>query len=438
MDQEGGIKRRLRLGDATKRHLKVVAYSAGIGVASKFVSFVGLTYLALLVTNDTYGLFSILQLLITGISSIASSSLAFAANKSASLLREDPRSFTVPEMVAIIFRSKARMFGAVMLLTVVLIPVLFTILSGGRFTPFLILVGLLSPVIVFADALVGALAGFGRFRAAALVEGGRAVTSGAGVLLLGLTLGYIGAGFGLFLLDVVIVIGIVIVVRLQRNNSATHGVAPEEKSAVVGSGIASNLLAQIGNWVLYGLIQATFGLGGVAALGVANRFAALVLLAPTYIIKNFLGELNASYARKDPIESLRLIRSYIVIVGVLAIGAAIAAFAIMEIFFGDLADRYDNLHMIMVVLLAAAVLRAVSTALGVVCVSREMFRTWVISDAIALVALLVACAITIPTGAGLAVVLCGMVFANLTCVIFRQWRLHVDITRTDRIAERAT
>lgn len=410
-----------------RQRLQIVGYSAGAGIAGKVVQFFGLTYLAMLVTPADYGLFAILQIIIMGVSSIASSSFAFASNKSAAHLSHNSGNLDFTSVLTVIFRGKIRQFAVIVLLNTVLVPVLFTILASGHFTPILILLGATSSVLVFTDMFVGALAGYGSYKKTGLIEGARAAFSGAMVLLLGVIYGYIGAAFGLFALDLAIVAFATSIVISHRRDENIDGLKTGEHRKIVVSGLTSNALAQIGNWLLVWLIQTGFGLAGVAVYAVANRFATLVLLAPAYLSKNMLGEMHRSNALGQSHESKRLIQFYVAIVTALGVGASAVAFVVLRYGFTDLTARFNDLQVVLVVLLAATVLRAVATSLGIVCVARNLLRVWVWSDAVALLILTLTCVAAVLWQAALPWVLAGLAVSNFGCLLFRLLALNRDV-----------
>jgi O-antigen/teichoic acid export membrane protein len=411
-----------------RQRIQIVGYSAGAGIAGKVMQFFGLTYLALLVTPDSYGLFAILQIIIMGVSSIASSSFAFAANKSAAHLANMSVDLNFTSILTIIFRGKCPLFIFIIFINSVLVPILFTILAGGRFTPWLILLGAMSSVLVFTDMIVGSLAGFGSYKKTALIEGARGAFSGVMVVLLGSAFGYVGAVFGLFALDFVIVTIAAVVVIVHGRDKNIEGLRTGEHKAIVLSGLTSNSLAQVGNWLLVWLIQTSFGLSGVAVYAVANRFATLVLLAPAYLSKNMLGQMHRGNVLGNARESRRLIQFYVTTVTALGLSASVIAYAVLQFGFTDLTAKFNDLKIVLIVLLVATVLRAIATSLGIVCVARNLLRTWVLSDAIALLIFSLACVtFAVVLQLNLPWVLVGLALSNLTCLAFRLFALAYNV-----------
>nr|BFF16117.1 hypothetical protein GCM10025699_74200 [Microbacterium flavescens] len=140
------------------------------------------------------------------------------------------------------------------------------------------------------------------------------------------------------------------------------------------------------------------GLEAVATFGVANRFAALVLLVPVYLGKNLVGRLVV-----DPATGRSVLRAdvFVAWVGGVCVLAAVAAGAVQWFALGPLAERYPGVAAVGVVLLAAAVVRGTATSLSMVCAARGRLAAWVLSDVAATVVSVSLCVLAaVSTAAG--------------------------------------
>lgn len=420
---------------AFQRRLKIVGYSAGGGLAGKLVQFLALTYLALIISPAEYGLFAILHVLVMGVSSIASSSLAFASNKAAAnMVTLDP-ALRFLSVISVIVTARSKQFALLLGLNVTLIPSLYFLLSGGRFSWVLPIFGAFTVAIVFTDMLVGAMAGFGSYKKTGLFEGVRAAVSGGIVLSLGAIFGYIGAGFGLFAIDLIIAIWVACAVFRHRHDPKRIELRTANEGRLVSAGITSNTFAQMGGWLLVWVIQANFGLAAVAVYAIANRFATLVLLAPAYLSKNMLGEMNRLRAPGNHKEFVRLTHFYVMTVGAMSLAASVLAWIALPALFSNLTTLYEGLTSTLLVLLVATVLRAVATCLGVICVAQEQLKTWVLSDLIGLISLVVACLGSVYLETNLAGLVAGVAVSNLTILMFRLVSLIKQARAETRIVE---
>ena len=394
------------------------AVAAASGLAGKGVQFLALTTLALVVAPAEFGLFSLVQATVFGVASLSSSAFAVSAAASAARHRlateRSGGAATESSLVAFAqaVRGRKRWLGVVALVDGVVVSIGLAVVYGH---PELVLVGFALGVaaggITVTESLVGVLAGSGRTVPTAVVDGSRGLVSGSLAVLGGLWAGALGAAVGLVLLDAVLALSVLTAIAWgshrplvdtpvgsrSASSAAEAGVgaaAATRDRSVTLTGLAAASSGQIGLWVVLWGLQAVGGLEAVATFAVANRFAALVLLVPVYLGKNLVGRLVVDpRSGRSPLRADR----FVAIVAAVCLACALVAGVVQWVSFGLLADRYPGVVEAGVVLLTAAVVRGVATALSMVCAARGHLRVWLVSDLAATAASVVVCLVAIAT-----------------------------------------
>ena len=82
-------------------------------------------------------------------------------------------------------------------------------------------------------------------------------------------------------------------------------------------------------------------------------------------------------------------------------------------------DKYQGLFVVLAVLIAATIGRAVSNSLGVICVARQQLSAWIASDALFLIVLLGGCWLVAGLSLSLDGLLMCMLLATIACVVAR-------------------
>jgi len=423
------------------------AVAAASGLAGKGVQFVALTTLALVVSPTEFGLFSLVQATVFGVASLSSSAFAVSAAASAARRRTatEGAGGAARESPLVAFaeavRGRKRWLGVVALADGVVVSVGLSVVYGH---PELALaafaVGLAAGGITVTETFVGVLAGSGRTVSTAVVDGSRGLVSGLLAVAGGLWAGVLGAAVGLVLLDAVVALWVLAAVARRSRRpgvEALRGSRPGSSARPTGdrgvtlTGLAAASAGQIGPWVVLWGLQVVGGLEAVATFAVANRFAALVLLVPVYLGKNMVGRLVIDpRSGRSPLRADR----FVAIVGAVCLACALVAGVVQWGAAGLLADRYPGVVAAGVVLLAAAVVRSVATALSMVCAARGHLRVWLVSDLVATAASVAVCLVAVSApGVGdpqlwlMASVLVGAA----VCAVVRAARL-VRRPRSDR------
>ncbi|MBD8704729.1 hypothetical protein [Frigoribacterium sp. CFBP 13712] len=431
------------------------AVAAASGLAGKGVQFVALTTLALVVSPTEFGLFSLVQATVFGVASLSSSAFAVSAAASAARRRTatEGAGGAARESPLVAFaeavRGRKRWFGVVALADGAVVSVGLSVVYGH---PELALaafaVGLAAGGITVTETFVGVLAGSGRTVSTAVVDGSRGLVSGLLAVAGGLWAGALGAAVGLVLLDAVVALWVLAAIArcsrrpgvealLGSRPASSAGVTAGVTAASTGdrgvtlTGLAAASAGQIGPWVVLWALQMVGGLEAVATFAVANRFAALVLLVPVYLGKNMVGRLVIDpRSGRSPLRADR----FVAIVGAVCLACALIAGVVQWGAAGLLTDRYPGVVVAGVVLLAAAVVRGVATALSMVCAARGHLRVWLVSDLVATAASVAVCLVAVSApGVGdpqlwlMASVLIGAV----VCALVRAARL-VRRPRSDR------
>jgi O-antigen/teichoic acid export membrane protein len=415
------------------------ALAAASGLAGKGIQFVALTGLALLVSPAEFGLFSLLQATVFGVASLSSSAFAMSAAASTARRRtitSDAAGGAADDTALAAFdravRGRRRWLAVVALADGLVVSVGISVVYGHpehAVTAFVI--GVAAGGVTVVETFVGVLAGSGRPVATAVVDGSRGLVSGVLAALGGWSAGAVGAGVGLVALDAVIAV-VVLAAIARRGPRQRRGVPSDPVVVDAGpigdrrttlTGLAAASSGQVGPWVLLWGLQAVGGLEAVATFAVANRFAALVLLVPVYLGKNLVGRLVI-----DPATGRSALRAdvFVGLVGSVCLGAAVIAGVVQWAALGSLADRYPGVVPAGVVLLIAAVIRGVATALSMVCAARGHLRVWLVSDLVATAVSVVLCLVAVTTSApgdALVWLMTSVPVGALVCALIRGARL---------------
>ena len=313
--------------------LQIVAYSVGSGIAGKGAQFACLIYLAFVLPPSSYGLFAIIQMLVAGVSSIVSASVALATNKSAADLRAKYPAVNSRQILRAVYAHYRWHIGAAAVLNALLVPILFAVISQHEIDVVVVVVACSAVAITVIDALIDAMAGLGSFKKAGLFDGLRSLSSGVAIVALGVSFGYRGAAVGLVVADFLFALVLLGWLAFDRSHALSARLTTPKYHGVVVAGITSNSLAQIGNWVFLWVMQANFGLTGVGTYSVANRFATLVLLIPGFLGKNYLGEISRHEAKGEAVKSAHVVRSYLLAVAGLATAASLVSLVVVPLGF---------------------------------------------------------------------------------------------------------
>ncbi|WP_209560542.1 hypothetical protein [Frigoribacterium sp. PvP032] len=399
--------------------LRLVAVSSGIGTGGKLLQFAALAFLATQLTPAEYGRFSILQILLFGIASIASSSFAFAANTRAADIVSANAGVEFSTVLRAVALGKLPVYAGIAIAGAVVFPLLYLVLSGGLVpTPFVFALGATCSAIVVTDTFIGVVAGTGRVVPSALLDGARGAGSAIALAVAVLLFSSDWTALGLVVVDLVIAtVGISMMSTRTSARRVTSLIVPRASKGVIRAGVAANAAAQLGTWALVWAVQVVGGLGAVGAFSLANRFATLVLLAPGFLSKNMLGALRRDRPTGED-RGKSLLFFYVATVSAGSLAAAVLAVAI-GLSFPAFRGNYPGLDELLIVLSGAAVLRAVATSLGIICVSRDLLKTWVLSDAAALLVLLISITFALVSAADIGLLLTGLVISNATALIWR-------------------
>lgn len=357
---------------------QILAYSGFTGLLGKAGQFLGLTCLALVLSSDDYGRFAIAQIVSTGFVSIVSSSFGMAASKKFSKT-SSLDSKIVTGAAILTFRKHLLLAAPV---AVLVVPLLYWKLSGESIPAWVIPWALLTICIVLVDIVSGSLAGSGAVRFAGLLDSSRFLAIGILGFSLGSLFGWVGAAFALVLFDLLLSLFFLTNAWKQRGRIQTdleHGLS-SDSNKTVSSGIISNGVTQLASWTLTWAIQTVFGLSAVGAYSVAGRFTSLILIVPGLLSRNSLGYLARQKNDKDSKSYLKAIFSYLTIIFLAVLTAALVVLIMVNSAFSSLFDQYVELPAILGVLFISMSVRALSTGLGVICVSWGMLRLWVWSD----------------------------------------------------------
>lgn len=405
--------------DSFHSRIRLVGLSAGTGIAGKLVQFGALTLIALILSQSDYGQLAIVQALILGVSSIASSSFAFASNKAAAKLSNVGRDASLGNAVAIVLRGRLRSFMIVVLSNFVLLPILYRLIAGAWMPTEMLLLGALSASVVVTDTALGVVAGFGRVKIAGLADGVRAAAGGVTTLALAIPFGVAGAAYGLVAVDTIAAGWIVVYVLRRRSDQFLRTFEIEPHSSVTVSGLASNTLAQLGNGLLLFAVQSVAGLAGVGTYSIANRFASLVLLSTGYLNRNMLGDLARVAERADSAATARALRFYFLTVLGLSSFASVIAFLALPLVFPGVAASYPDSVPLLGILLMATVIRACATYLGIVCVAFHHLRTWILSDLLGFLVLAGVLIMALYDSSTLLGIGISLVVSNSACLTYR-------------------
>jgi hypothetical protein len=373
--------RHLRSFFGRTAHLLAVTAPSFAGRGGQFLA---LTSLAALVAPAEYGRFVVLQALVVGIASVLGSTTAVAVNGATARV---PAARTLPVigLYAAMLRGRRRAFAAGAFVSAAFTPIGYAVLTGSRPSVAEIIavaaLGALSGAMPLGDALVAVVSGSGRYALGSTIDAARALV-GAGAALTGaVVFGPIGGAMGLVVADVLLLVGLLAAMIARRPERITLDSASPAREGMA-AGIVANITGQVTQWVLLFGIQLVGGAAGLGIYGVANRFASVVTLAPIYFGKTVIGQL----ADDTAVERRWTPRSFTVMLGTISTLAAAVAFGVMTFGFPTLADSYDGLAPVTLLLLGATILRALLIGFGHVCVARRRWTTWVVADLASLVA----------------------------------------------------
>lgn len=417
-----------------RKRAELVLYSSGSGVAGKLVQFLGLTYLAVLFSPEQYARLAIAQVAFTGVAALLGSGLALAGNKSAASIRTFESSLPLINVIASVIRIYKLHLVVAAGLNVVLVPIVYTILAQEYPPGHVIVFGVLSSSVITMDLLVGCLAGAGNYKFSSMIDGVRGIGSGVFTVSIGIFASPSLAIYGLVVTDALLsAVTLVGILRTQKQTTLSSG-GSESVTNLVGAAFVSSSLSQMTNWILVAVIQHSFGLNGVAIYSVANRFAALCLIIPGYLSKNVLGELARNIASGAVSERKSTVKFYLVSTTVFTFFSSVGALVAVKLVFTGLIDKYPDLMAVLAILLLGSSVRAVATALGVICVAQSQFKLWIYSDAAALIFFAIGAVMCDASGASLNWLLSIAAGGNLVALIARLGSLKWNIQQEKRLA----
>lgn len=370
----------------------VLLASAAPGVAGRGAQFLALAWFATLTSPDQYGAFATLQMLVIGAASVVGSTVGVTANTGAAHgLRDRP----VLAVVGAMIRLRTAVLVANACASFFVVVVGFAVLthpsSPGQLVP-AVVAGMLGGAVPVAEVLVGVLAGTGRTRLAAAVDGLRGVGGAAAAVLVGVSVDGAAAAVGLVVVDVGIAV-VVLASGARRSRPAVR-LSPNAGEGAA-AGIAANVLGQIAVWVVVGAVGATGGPVALGVYGVAVRFASVITVAPVYlgkvVVRHFVEGAEATQEWTP--------RSFVAVVGALCTVGSVASLVLLVLGFPELVAEYPGVVPVTIAVLLVTSVRAVLICIGQVCVARRAWRTWVVADLVACGATAASATIAVALGA---------------------------------------
>lgn len=335
------------------------------GTLGKVATFAGGIVLASLLTTLEYGEFAAVHLTTYSIAGIFSSGVAIAVN---TLGATETRRRTM---------STVALVGATLCAGVAIpsFPFLLDWLAGADSGAFATshTLGLVPAAVCFGSASLSALSGRGQVREAACIEIARGVFGAAGIVVIGVTLGPIPAVYSIAIVDMLVgVAGLLRTKRLDRPHPAVW----RSSIRLSAAGIGGAALAQSGFWIAQATLAREYGLEGLAAYGVALRFANLILLPPNFIARNALGDLRRTQDTSGWLRVFRVNGAVTLALGVITLATVMLLSVTL---FRPLIDRYEA-SWVLTALGIVTTLRVVSNFLGTASVSRDLRKAWLASD----------------------------------------------------------
>jgi len=375
----------------------VLLATAAPGVAGRGAQFLALAWFATLTSPDQYGAFATLQMLVVGAASVVGSTIGVTANTGAAHgLRDRPVLAVVGAMIRLRTAVLVTNACASFFVVVVGFAVLTHPSSPGQLVP-AVVAGTFGGAVPVAEMLVGVLAGTGRTRVAAAVDGLRGVGGAAAAVLIGVSVDGAAAAIGLVVVDVGIAVAVLASGALRSRPMVRLAPTAGEGAA---AGIAANLLGQIAVWVVVGAVGATGGPVALGVYGVAVRFASVITVAPVYlgkvVVRHFVEGAEATQEWTP--------RSFVAVVGALCAMGSVASIVLLVLGFPELVAGYPGVVPVTIAVLLVTSVRAVLICIGQVCVARRAWRTWVTADLVACGVTAAAAAATVTTGASLTTV----------------------------------
>lgn len=404
-----------RTDDVARRTTHLLLVTAP-GVAGRAGQFAALVALALLVEPSTYGRFAVLQIVVIGTASVLGSSTAATVNGAAARV-PGARELPLHALFWALLRGKRRVFLSGAVASALIVPTVFTLLSGAPPSSSGLLasalLGFLSGATPLGDALVAATSGRGQYLRGSVLDGARALVGAGGAVVGTVQFGAVGGGYGLIAADVLLVVGVL----LRRAVAPT---VPEVTILTLPrdgllAGVVANVVGQVTQWILLFAVQLVGGPTALGVYGVANRFASVVTLAPISFGRTVIGQLTDDTA----VERRWTARSFLGMITAISSVAAAVAFAVLLFGFPALTARYDDLVPLTVVLLSGTVARAVLIGVGHVCVARRLWRTWVVADVTSLIVTTVGVIVVWTVGAGVLWVTAVFLFSNIAGIAVR-------------------
>ena len=379
--------------------------------------FLALVALAAFVAPAEYGRFVVLQSLLVGIASVLASTAAVAVNGATARIPA-ARTLPVRALYAAMLRGRRGAFLTGALASSALTPVGYALLTGTSIAPqdaaALAAVGLLSGAIPFGDTLVAVVSGSGRYTVGSCIDAGRAVV-GAGAALTGaITMGPFGGALGLVVADVLILAFVLVASVVRPTAPLTVDITVPAREGMA-AGIIANVTGQATQWILLFGIQLVGGPTALGVYGAANRFASIVTLAPVYFGKTIIGQL----ADDSAVERSWTPRSFTAMLGAVSVLAGAVAFGVMTVGFPTLAETYEGLVPVTLLLLVGTVLRSLLIGFGYVCIARRRWTTWVVADLASFVATIVGTAMVWACGGDLLAMTAVFAVGNLAGLAVR-------------------
>lgn len=352
------------------RVFSVSILGGGIG---RLGYFVGLTLLAWLVSPESFGRFSALYASLQVIMGVVGSSSSVASTRLAANFTSATGPTRRVLRVPLAFGVLGGVIGGAWL------PWAYALLTGEPPELKTALVGCAVFLSVSCDGVLGAHAGNRRYRLVSSCEALRGALAMVSVLFTA-SLGPHAVVLGILACEGAVALGLWLFAPRASTEPPLRRAKIRLALAVAVTGMASVALAQVASWSLNYAISSRFGVAQMAAYNVANRFATFALVLPTLLTRNMLGRLSSLVASGGHARFSSEVYKYLWVAIALALSGGLFALLLSWWPMGPLFMKYEHARWFLVVLIVAAIPSAVGSALGVVLVSLDMRRVWLLSD----------------------------------------------------------
>lgn len=361
------------------RLLRVFSVSILGGGVGRMGYFIGLTLLAWLVSADSFGRFSALYASVQAISGVIGSSASVASARVSAETADGGR----PTKGELALPFGFGLFGGI--LGMLALPTGYFLLTGESVDWRIGALGFATALSVSCDGFLGTYAGKGLYATVAVSEASRGILAFSSVVATAF-LGPQAAVMGILVSE-----GLVAGVLFLRASGGgfvaiRHSAGARTAVAIAGTGMIASALVQVAGWTLNYAISASYGIAQLGAYGVANRFATFALVLPSLLTRNMVGRLSASAVSRDYGAFIRDFWRYSWAALGLSLVAGLSALLISWWPMGALFSKYADARWFLLVIIAAAIPSALGSALGVILVSLDLKRAWLVSDVVLAVA----------------------------------------------------